>query len=125
MHRIRRWLFVVPFAIAGVWIYVIAGSGAELITLFDAVDDATSAARVVDQAPSVAPAAKAAWGASVAEESLVPRAAEPGNELLLQQASTNDLSGAQILRLLEDEVASDADPAAAEEFLREFGKSLE
>jgi hypothetical protein len=42
-----------------------------------------------------------------------------------QPESTDDLSSAQVLRLLADELETETDPEAADAFLREFEGTLD
>jgi hypothetical protein len=128
MPVVRRLVFVAALAAAGVWIYAIAGSGAKLLTLFDGFDDATAVARVaVDRAPLEPDAAKEepAQAVSAGREAFAAPAAESASALSPQHSSADDLSAARIMLLLKDEIASDTDPAAADELLRAFGESLD
>lgn len=127
MRAIRRWLLVTTLAAAGVWIYAVAGSGATLLALFEGLDSSAALARVDVQRASAEPAAnepraRAAAPAASPPDTIV---AETAGDLLPQQIATDELSAGDILRLLEDEVVSDTDPAAADELLRAFGESLE
>jgi hypothetical protein len=124
MRAVRRWLFVAALAAACAWIYAVAGSAANLLALFDAVDDARAVARVApDQAPPSSPAAQEPPAPRVSADAAPPSAESDVDQLPQQLATDGNLSGAQIMRLLEDEIASGTDPAAADELLRAFGES--
>lgn len=127
MRFARRPLFFLALALVGLWVYVIAGSGATLLTLFDGLDGATAVVRPDIPKVPVEPdgvADVAAQGASAAPQPLSAAVTPSAGAPLPQQMSTDDLSGREIMRLLEDEIASDTDPTAADEFLRAFDESL-
>jgi hypothetical protein len=121
MLFVRRWLLVAALAAAGVWIYLLAGSGASLLALLDAIEETA----VAEQVPRASPAAQERVQADSAMA--VPPAASPAElerHVPRREPSTGKLDAAQIMRLLEDEIAHDTDPAAAAELLRAFGESL-
>ena len=129
MRFIRRWFLVAALAVAGTWVYTIAGSGAKLLAMLSTVGDLDAVVRSRDDPTSLAPAersiARAEDGAGAEPPPAQSRAAKPDTDQLRQPPATDALEGAQIMRLLEDEIATDTDPAAADEFLRAFGESLD
>ena len=124
MRSVLRWLFVTALVVAGAWICAIVGSSANLLTLFDGFDDAIAEARVVVDQTSLEPDAEEEVSARGADSRPLA-AAESDGGLSLQQISSDELSATQIMGLLEDEIAADTDPAAADELLRAFGESLD
>ena len=121
MRSVRRPLLVAELVVAGVWIYEVAGSAARLLVLLDGLDHAPPVASVGgDETPL-------RRDEQDREQALQARAAadQSNDGPPVQQMPTDDLSGAQIMRLLEDEITSDTDHAAADEFLRAFGESLD
>ncbi len=128
MSSVRRLLLVAALAVAGAWIYAIAGSGAKLLTVLDGFADATALARVaVDRAPVELDAAKEEPARAVRPRPglFAAPAAESASDRLSRRLAADDLSAARIMQLLEDEIASETDPAAADELLRAFGESLD
>ena len=121
MRPVRRWLLVAAFVVAGVWIHEVPGSAARLLGLLDRLDDAPAVASVGGDETPPRQGEPARGQASQAGAAAAPSSDGP----LVQQLPTDDLSGSQIMRLLENEIASDTDPAAADEFLRAFGESLD
>jgi hypothetical protein len=119
MRAVRLCLFVAALASAGAWIYAVAGSAARLFALLDGFDAAPVVARVDEEPADPDGPAQSSGSPPLAA------AAESDDGLLPRQIPTDELSPTQIMRLLEDEVASDTDPAAAEELLRAFGESLD
>lgn len=125
MLFVRRWLLVAALAAAGVWIYLLARSGASLLALLDTIEETAVVARVAEQVPRASPAAQERVQAD--SEMAVPTAASPAElerRVPRRELSRDKLDAAQIMRLLEDEIAHDTDPAAADELLRAFGESL-
>lgn len=121
MRSVRRWLLVAALAVAGVWIYEVGGSAARLLALLDGLDDAPPVASVGGDEASPRPDEPARGQTSQTRAA----ATQSNDGPPVQQMPTDDLSATQIMRLLEGEITSDTDPAAADEFLRAFGESLD
>ena len=122
MRAIRRWLFAAALAGVSAWLYVVVGSGAQVLAVLDGVRASAAVARAAaDEAPLAAPA----LGAVAAENPPPPLPAQLTRNELAQSPATDTLDDEQIMRLLEDEIALDTDPAAADELLRAFGESLD
>jgi hypothetical protein len=120
MRSIRRWLFVAAFAVITVWLHELGRSGVELLAFIDAFDDATMPARVaVDQGR-----ARLDLPLKIEADS-VQAPAERADVHAGQPRSADSLSGVEIMRLLESEIATKTDPVSADEFSRAFAESLD
>jgi len=124
MRHPRRLLLLAVPAVAAVWLHTIAGSGARLLALVDGVGEA-SATRVVAPTPRppIALPKDPARAVAASSQSVVSVESDRGPPA--QPISADELSAERVMRLLENELASDTDPAAAEEFLRVFNESLD
>jgi|SRR5688572_2694588 len=120
MRSLHRWFLVAALAVAGVWIHSLAGSAAMLLALLEGLDEAPDVARVGGDERPPGPEAPQGPGSQT-----LAAAAQSDHGVLPEQIPGGDLSAAQIMRLLEGEMASDTDPAAADELLRAFGESLD
>jgi hypothetical protein len=122
MRTARGLLLVTAIAAGAVWLFSIVGAARQLSTPLG----------VLRTAPVVERAARFGGGQGVAEPAatsgIVPAGAAdrlvPQADAWIERPSpAAALSGAQIMRLLEDELAG-TDPAAADEVLRVFDESL-
>jgi len=123
LQLLRRWLVVAALVVASAWAYLFASSATQLRMLFDGLDDASAISRGTDDRARPAPVAVGDQSPAVASTLAEPAAgfqAERDRESL-----TDALSAAQIMRLLEVEITTETDPAAADELLRAFGESIE
>jgi hypothetical protein len=119
MRRLYQSLFVTALAAAGVWIYALTGAALQLHTLFGSVAQIAH-----DGAPTTFPRVPA-QPADAMSSSATPRAAHETPNGGRLPPPTGDLSAMQIMRLLEDELATETDAAAADEVLRTFEQSVD
>jgi len=123
LQLLRRWLVVAALAVASAWVYLFATSATQLRMLFDGLDDASAVSRAADDRARPSPVAVGDQSTAVASTPAEPAAgpqAERDSESL-----SGALGAAQIMQLLEDEITTETDPAAADELLRAFGQSIE
>ncbi len=127
MRSARRWLVIAALALAAAWLHELAGVGSTLLALSDAVRKIPVPARDSGDRAPLPPKAPRAESTRATPDTAPRRddAAESVYHVSPRQIAADGLTAEQIRRLLEDELESDADPAAAGELLREFDAALD
>jgi hypothetical protein len=124
MRAIRLVLLVAAIAAGAAWVYTIAGSTRQLSAPVRALRAVPASKPAAAPESVAAPDAPEAFGPSHGAQPAVDARGSRGDARLERRPAPGDgLTGAQIMRLLEDELAG-TDAAATEEVLRAFDESL-
>jgi len=122
MQTLRPWLFAAALGATGACVYSLTGAAAQLGRLFDYVAEASAVADVA--ASTHSPVGRRAQLTANEPTRAAPVVATDA-EASARSSLTGELESGQIMQLLEDELATETDPAAAHELLQAFGESLE